>query len=226
VVASLDELAPAPTVLLANEVLDALPVHRVWMTREGPREGYVALAADGSFVEQPGPLSPELVDLIPELEIGAKIEVDLAARDLLASLARSTTRCFAVFLDYGTSGSPGDTLRGFREHRVTPWLESPGEQDVTADVDFALIARFAKEAGFDVVGPVSQSEFLGDLGLVDDLTSALSRGDTQAYLAGKGLLMPGGMGERFSAIALVRGVPVEPPIAGFRKDIYPGPSRR
>ena len=132
---------------------------------------------------------------------------------MIASLRRSQ-QCLQV------------NLRGFREHRVTSWLDAPGEQDVTADVDFALVARFAKEAGFETLGPVPQSDFLGDLGLVDDLTAALARGDTQAYLAGKNLLLPGGMGERFRALGLVRGVRAEPALPGFRKDIYPGPSRR
>lgn len=225
-VASLADLgAPGPTVVLANEVLDALPAHRVWMTSDGPREGYVALR-DGKLVEEAGPLSPEVASFVPAgLEPGDKCEVNLASRGLFADLAKATTKCVAVFLDYGI-GASRDTLRGFRDHQVTHWLDAPGEQDVTADVDFALMATFAKEAGFDVLGPVAQSEFLGDLGLVDDLTSALSRGDTQAYLAGKGLLLPGGMGEKFRAMALVRGAPTEPALAGFRKDIYPGPSRR
>ncbi len=226
VVASLEELRPAPTVFLANEVLDALPVHRLLGTPEGVREGYLD-AVDGALVEVPGPLStPELVNaaarLAPHLPPGAAVEVNLDAAALLSQMARAAPRGYALFLDYGGAperlygeGRPGGMLRGFRRHQVTEPFEAPGEQDVTADVDFPWIAQLAAEAGWHGHAFAPQGEFLGDLGLVDDLMHALARGDHAAYLAGKGLLMPGGMGDRFGALLLARDAPMAPPLPGF-----------
>lgn len=227
VVASLEELRPAPTVFLANEVLDALPVHRLLGTHEGPREGYLDVV-DGKLVEVPGPIStPALAEaaarLSPHLPPGAAVEVNLDAAALLAQMARAAPRGYALFLDYGGpperiygEGRPGGTLRGYHKHQVAEPFERPGEQDVTADVDFPWIAGLAGPAGWHGHAFASQGHFLGDLGLVDDLMHALSRGDHEAYLAGKGLLMPGGMGDRFGVLLLARDAPMAPPLPGFR----------
>jgi SAM-dependent MidA family methyltransferase len=230
---SLDALRPAPTVVVANELLDALPVHRVAMTETGPRE----LRVDASFREVEAPLPAALepaASRLAFLPAGARAEVCLDAGPLLDALARAAPRCIALFLDYGApkpeamfgERAMDGTLRGFRDHRVRPPLEAPGDQDMTADVDFAWIAQLAAKRGFGVAGPVSQGEFLADLGLVDDLEAALARGDAPAYLAGKNLLLPTGMGDRFQALLLTRGAPTQPPLPGFRKDPYPGPSRQ
>lgn len=222
-VTSLEALKEAPTLFLANEVLDALPLRRLLWTQDGTREGRVAWR-DGSFVEVAG----ERVALdVPE---GCAVEVPVGVRPLLEAMDRAAgARWIALFLDYGderVEPRPGGTLRGYHEHRVTGPFERPGEQDVTADVDFGAVTRIAREAGFDLAGFVRQGDFLADLGLVDDLQAALARGDHDAYLAGKSLLLAGGMGERFKALALSKGVPVDPPLPGFRKDTYPGASRR
>lgn len=237
VVSSLDELRPAPTVFLANEVLDALPVHRLLATPEGVREAYLLMEDDG-LVEVPGPLSEKGLAraaerLAPHLALGASVEVCLDAGGLLDAMSRAAPSFLALFLDYG--GEPaelygperaGGTLRGFHQHRVTGPYERPGEQDITADVDFPWIVELARERGLGIAGPRSQGEFLADLGLLDDLMGALQRGDMDAYLAGKNLIMPGGMGERFRALALGRGAPLDPPLPGFRADTFPGASRR
>lgn len=238
VVDSLDALRPAPTVFLANEVLDALPVHRLLATPEGMREGYLDHDGRGGLREVPGPLSDARLEraaarLAPFLPPGGAAEVNLDAAALLEAMARAAPRGVALLLDYG--GAPGrlygehaptGTLRGFHQHRVTPPFERPGEQDVTADVDFPWVADLAREAGWTPAGLRAQGELLADLGLVDDLMGALQRGDVQAYLAGKNLLLPTGMGERFQALCLARDVPTEPPLPGFRPDLMPGPSRR
>lgn len=224
VVGALAELHAAPTIFIANEVLDALPVHRVHMTSEGLREGYVALR-EGAFVETLGPLT------IPApsapLSPGEVVEVNVDAAALLAAMTAVAPRAIALFLDYAAGPpKPGGTWRGFREHRVTDALQAPGEQDVTADVDFADVARQARAAGWDVLGERAQGEFLADLGLLDDMMAALARGDTDAYMAGKNLLMPTGMGERFRVLCLGRGVPTSTALPGFRADTFPGASRR
>jgi SAM-dependent MidA family methyltransferase len=230
---SLDALDPAPTVFLANEVLDALPVHRLLGTPEGVREGHVDWR-DGRFVEVAGPLSrPELADearrLAPQLAPGCAAEVNLEARALLRAMARAAPRAVALFLDYGGEAHElygpdhaRGTLRGYREHRVVHPLEAPGLQDVTADVDFPAVEGLARAEGFDVLGRRPQGQFLADLGLLDDMQAALGRGDLEAYAAAKNLLFPGGMGARFKALVLGRGVVAEPPLPGLRPDLMPG----
>ncbi|MEA3201718.1 MAG: dehydrogenase [ubiquinone] 1 alpha subcomplex assembly factor 7 [Thermoplasmata archaeon] len=217
VVASLDDLRPAPTIFLANEVLDALPVHRLLGTAEGVREGYL----DADLREVPGPLSPELAEAAKRLEHllpeGAAAEVCLDAQPLLAQMARAAPRGYALFLDYGDAPeklNPAGTLRGFREHRVVPPFEAPGEHDITADVDFPWIATLAQREGWRQHATTRQRDLLADLGLVEDMMGAMSRGDHAAYLAGKNLLV--GMGERFGALLLARDAPLDPPLPGFR----------
>lgn len=223
---SMGELTPATTLFLANEVLDALPVRRIVMTDEGAREVHVNVE-DERFVETLAPLPDDLAPLAEGLEPGVVREVSPDVGALLAAMARAAPRGLALFLDYGDGAPrPGGTLRGFREHRVTDAFESPGAQDVTADVDWPFVEAEAARAGWTVAGRVAQGEFLADLGLVDDMGSALERGDTQAYLAAKGLVMATGMGARFHALLLAREVGTDPPLPGFRKDIYPGASRR
>lgn len=221
---SLDALEPAPTVFLANEVLDALPVHRLRRTEEGMRE----CSLDADLREVPGPLSrPELEEaaarLAPHLPVGCAAEVNLDAAHLLADLRRAAPRAIVLFLDYGGEPArlygdhaPEGTLRGFHQHKVTPPYERLGEQDVTADVDFPWIEILAQRQGFSTFGTRTQGAFLADLGLLDDMNAALARGDVQAYLAAKNLLLPGGMGERFHALALAHGLPADPPLPGFR----------
>lgn len=224
VASALSQLRPAPTIFVANEVLDALPVHRIHMTPEGLREGYVDWR-EGRFVEKLGPLTIPAPDA--PLAAGDVLEVNVDAGTLLRAMADAAPRAIALFLDYAAGPpKPGGTWRGFRAHRVTDALDAPGEQDVTADVDFADVARQARAAGWDVLGERAQGEFLADLGLLDDMMSALGRGDTDAYMAGKNLLMPTGMGERFRVLCLGRGVAAQPPLPGFRADTFPGASRR
>lgn len=236
VVSSLADLEPAPTLFLANEVLDALPVHRIHHTPDGMREGIVELR-DGLIVETTAPIElPALADAAKRLEpivpVGCAAEVNLDARKILAQMAKASTSAIALFIDYGgregeTYGDfrPHGTLRGFRDHRATDWWDSPGAQDVTSDVDFDHVERVARVLGWEPVGYRLQGEFLMDLGLVDDMMQAMSDGHTSTYLAAKNLLLPGGMGERFKALALARGVPATPPLPGFREGIYGGDAR-
>lgn len=228
VVGSLAELEPAPTVFIGNEVLDALPVHRVRRTPDGLREAYVEVRG-GALVETLGPLSTPALDeaarplaaLLPE---GAAAEVNLEARKLLAQMAKAAPRCVVLLIDYGGEREelygedrPDGTLRGYHQHRVTGHLERPGEQDVTADVDFTHVRETARILGFEPAGYRVQGEFLADLGLVDDMMRAMQDGEMGTYLAAKNLLLPGGMGERFKALCLARGVAAAPPLPGFRR---------
>jgi SAM-dependent MidA family methyltransferase len=209
--ASADRALPSSIsgVLYANELLDAMPVHVVTMNRGEPRE--IVVGADGDrLVEQESPLSSdalrEAIDRGPAIPDGVRVEISLAAMDWMREVARRLTRGFVLLVDYGdeahalrSATRPDGTLRAFAAHRVSGhWLASPGEQDLTAHVDFTAIARAATEGGLDVLGRVDQTRFLLGLGAVERLqqqeAGLTPRESLRRRLALKSLLVPGSIG--------------------------------
>lgn len=175
VVASLDDVAgPRRGVVLANELLDNLPMAVAQLTSGGWRERWVG--ADG------GDLC--LVDAAPRAEVvawldrfagdvepGAWVEVQLAAGRWLADVLSSLDAGAVVVIDYGDTAEnlvprrADGTLRTYRAHHLGPHpLDEPGEVDVTADVNFTALEAVAREAGA-AVELVRQDTFLAGLGL-------------------------------------------------------------
>jgi NADH dehydrogenase [ubiquinone] 1 alpha subcomplex assembly factor 7 len=137
----IDDLPQRPLLLVANEFLDALPVRQIV---EGVERKVVVAGGRLAFDR-----SGEIVEVSP-------------ARD--GAVARIAGRIVehggvAVIVDYGHSRSaPGDTLQAVRGHSRAAVLDNPGEQDLTAHVDFAAVARSAEAAGAAVTELVSQGE--------------------------------------------------------------------
>ena len=121
-----------------------------------------------------------------------------------------------LFLDYGHTGPvPGDTLQAVRGHRYVGLLDTPGEADLSAQVDFAQVLDAARAIGLDGYGPISQAAFLGRLGAAERL-ERLARGKDAGTVhqlqTGLARLMdPSGMGARFKAIALASKGLARPP---------------
>ena len=147
-------LGDDPHVVIANELLDNLPFRRV----RGERE--VRVGVDGDrFVEvetawdgEPG--SPDVETIVPD---GAFAFVD--------RLASTLTRGYALLIDYGGIGTPGGDIHGYRDHRVIEdVLADPGSTDITAGVDFALIAHHAERRGLIAFPTVTQHDALMALG--------------------------------------------------------------
>src|SRR5262249_48078791 len=150
-------------VLLANELLDALPAHQVVGHPDGLREVYVTAVGDHLDTIE-GPLSTGLLqtyfdDLGIALEPGWRAEVSLRARDWVSDAVRRLRRGFLILIDYGhparelysVTHSSG-TLTSFSAHTMAGpeaaeglprWLAEPGEQDITAHVDFTSVQRAA-----------------------------------------------------------------------------------
>ena len=224
-------------VLIANELLDALPVHQVVMRAEGLREVYVASAAvsdtgTGDLYRTPapdtnlrlveGPLStPALAAYLDQLgavlEPGWRVEINLRAVDWVRDAARRLTRGFIVLIDYGHAAdelysathSTG-TLTTFVKHRsggpegspdTPPWLQQPGEQDLTAHVDFTSVRAAAEAEGMTLVGFLDQTYLL--LGLLDGLPDPQSAIRNPQF---KTLMMPGGIGSTHKVMILGKGV--------------------
>lgn len=207
--------------VIANEVLDALPVHRLVVREGSPRELYVAWRDDGGFVEVEGPPSSARVETLaasiaPTAREGAVVEVQTAARDWVDQLAAALDPGCAIVVDYGWSerlgGAPRrDTLRCYYRHTChdDPYV-LVGLQDLTVDVDFDAIASYAAELGLRVAGPVTQRTFLHNLGIARYRSAlpvlGLSRQEEHANrTALDELVRVGGLGG-FLVLALARGL--------------------
>lgn len=214
--------------ILANEVLDALPVHRIHWTETGPVEQGVAVDKNGGFIWQDRPLPPgalqEAASAIAAPP-GYVSEIGLAARGLVASLAERLDRGVLLFLDYGFPRQEyyhpqrtGGTLMVHRAHRAhADPFDLPGLTDLTAHVDFTAVAEVGHAAGLQLLGYTDQARFLVNCGLLEGL-AAIAPGTPAYYRAAAAvqrLLQPAEMGELFKVIALGRGV--AGPLLGFAR---------
>ena len=224
------ELPPTFTgALLANELLDALPVHQVVMREDGLREVYVEALRNGGELSlairegapSTGDLERYLADLDVTLQVGWRVEINLLAQSWIRDAARRLARGFMICVDYGhpahelysASHSLG-TLTSFRRHQMSgadtaggpAWLQAPGDQDLTAHVDFTSVSAAAAGEGLTRLGLLDQTYFL--LGLVSSLpqddANGLTKPDAAAQL--KTLIFPGGLGSTHKVLLLGRDV--------------------
>lgn len=221
-----DDGEPIEGVVLANEVLDALPTHRV-VGREGRlSEVYVGLDEGGGFVDVEGPASRDrLVERLAgegiELADGQRAEVCLATDDWVATAAAGLGRGLLLLIDYGHPAAElydarrraAGTLAAYLGHRVhdDPYV-AIGRQDLTAHVDVTAVDRAAAVAGLTPLGTTTQGPFLAALG-AGELLVALqdAPGMTlQDYLEARSALVrmidPAAMGG-FRVMAFGRGWP-------------------
>jgi SAM-dependent MidA family methyltransferase len=230
-----DEVLDSITgVVLANEVADALPVHRlVHAGAGGIREIHVGWR-DGWFADHPGDISDaakiavERVLKDVEFQPGDRFDVSPAATEWFANVAASIERGYAIIIDYGysveelyASSRRSGLVRGYFEHSVTddPYLRV-GDQDLTSHVDFTSLERAGVEVGMIPAGLTTQADLLAALGLGEFLVKMQRDPEMtmEGYLAAQAavlrLIDPGGLG-RFRVLAMARGVPADPPLRGF-----------
>jgi SAM-dependent MidA family methyltransferase len=217
--------------LFSNELLDALPVHRVFREHGELREIYVGLNGD-RFCDQVGPLSsPHLQEYFSEQGIelleGQQAEASLAAAAWMEAAARRLSRGFILTIDYGREAKElynerhlRGTLLAYTRHRAAEdFYAAPGEQDLTAHVNFTALDRAAASAGFRRAGLVSQSNFLLALGRANEFSDLYDEGQSEsdrirARLLLKTLIFPEGMGEAFSVLIHSKGV-ADPALTGL-----------
>ncbi len=196
-------LPPGSLLLLGNEFLDALPIRQFERMSDGWAERHVR---DGRFVPVPCAPPPGAADEALEGEI---VEWGEAAQALVATLAARVVAQggAALFLDYGPEHSaPGHSLQALRGGRPADPLADAGDADLTAHVDFAALARVARQAGAAVHGPVPQGAFLSRLGLFPR-SQALARNQPARQAAAlidaaQRLATPERMGRLFKALAI------------------------
>jgi SAM-dependent MidA family methyltransferase len=218
-------------VVVANEVLDAMPVER-FVVRDGSILALGVAWHSGRFESVETPAAPDLRGRIERIraEAGAPwpdgycSELNAGLEPWLASVADSLERGVALFIDYGlprrelyaAERSAGTLLCHFRHRFHDDPLVNVGLQDITAWVDFTAVAEAGERAGLEVAGYTTQAHFLigNDLAQrvgAEPQTDLVQRVNLsrQAML----LTLPGEMGERFRAIALTKGY--DSPLRGF-----------
>lgn len=210
-------------VIIANEVLDALPVERFLRSDAGIKQLRVVAEGDAfGLIEAPAPdiLSNAVLAIEDELgkslPIGFVSDISLGLPGWISALAASLTNGVAFLFDYGVTrreyyapDRSGGWLRcHFRHHAHNDPLILTGIQDLTAWVDFNAVAEAAVNSGLDVAGYSAQAQFLISGGLDAEMQAfaslpLASRIELSAQI--KTLTLPGEMGEHFKCMALRRG---------------------
>ncbi len=224
----LDEVPPGPSVILANEYFDVLPVHQMVKREGGWHERTVEIGADGQLAfgasEQPMPrfevLVPPLVRAAP---LGAVFEWRPDAETMKIAARVRDDGGAALIIDYGHLRSDaGDTFQAIARHSFTDPLKNPGQANVTAHVDFQALARAAEDLGARVHGPVPQGEFLKRLGIEQRAATLMAKTTPEVSADISGALKRlteggrGGMGSMFKVIAISD--PALAALAGFGED--------
>lgn len=204
--------------VLSNELADALPVRAIEAKDGQWRERRVAEGENGSLTWTLENIDEELRDAIAGLPLAAvdgyQTEIGLAARRWMSGTAGFLRRGYVVTIDYGYEGSKyyapyrrTGTLTCYRGHRRDDnVLEMPGEQDITAHVDFTALEQAGEAAGLRTLGLVDQQRFL--VGVLEDSMKStktpLTSGEIQAF---RTLTHPEHLGERFKVLVQGRDAP-------------------
>jgi len=221
---AVDTAGQHPTIVLANEFLDALPICQLVFLEGRWHKRCVGLDADEQFTFVPGeealpehlpadrpPRDGDILEFHPDFAWVAEVLQRWATKPLAA-----------LFIDYGhTASAFGDTLQAVRQHRYASVFDRPGEADLTAHVDFSAFRRHCLDRGLAVDGPLAQAEFLVNLGLVEraeKLMSAARPEEIGLIEAGvQRIVDPLGMGGRFKVVCVrSQDVPVLPPFPPAR----------
>jgi SAM-dependent MidA family methyltransferase len=208
-------------VVVANEVLDALPVSRFTIEDGEPKALGVVADADG-FGLRPARASAELTATVRTIERaleralpdGYRSEVCLALPAFFAALGAVLKRGSLLFADYGLvrtdyyheQRSVGTLVCHYRHRAHDDPFVYPGLQDITAWVDFSACADAAAAVGFDVAGFTTQGQYLLSLLAALPPELALDLRSPREQSALKTLILPGEMGERFKVLLLRKGV--------------------
>lgn len=223
---AVEEIEPVTGCFFSNELVDAFPVSVVTRRQNRLREIYVTSEA-GRLCETTGPITDSriaaaMARYAPGLEEGARAEVSLSAARWIRAVGGKLGRGFVLTIDYGdlstwlyTPARPRGTLLAYQGHTASEdYFMSPGEQDLTAHVNFSLLIDEGRAAGLEVTGFATQERFLMALGEGNQFADledagASEAGRLRARLKLKTLISPetpGGMGTLFKVLVQHRGV--------------------
>jgi len=220
--------------IFSNELLDALPVHRVFQHDSMLHEIFVV--SDGAaFSELRMPLSTCAISEYfaaqgVNLSEGQQAEAALEACDWITEIGRRLERGFVLTIDYGHEAADlfdahhmAGTVLAYANHRASEdFYAAPGQQDLTAHVNFTALRHWGERSGLKTLGLVSQTAFLLALGKGNEFADLYDEGmdetgRVRARLQLKTLIFPEGMGERFQVLIQQKGVdsPELTGLAGF-----------
>ncbi len=177
-----ETVPPGPSIIIANEFFDALPVRHYIRDGQGWRERLVGLDGEGRFTF--GLSSDEEPGLMVDAPQGSIIEIGAAGQQIMRLLAARLVEQggAALVIDYGyVQTALGETLQALKAHQFVDPLAEPGEADLTTHVDFAALARAARAAGASVLGPLTQGDFLTKLGIFDRAQALAKRADDKQF---------------------------------------------
>ena len=214
-------------VVIANEVLDAMPVRRFRVTDRGIAELFVTTAGDGLTLLDGPPQDELLTARVASLDlpIGYESEVSFAAEAWVRTLCERLDRGLLLLIDYGYAQAEyyhpqrhtGTLQCHYRQRAHGDALLWPGLQDITAHVDFTAMAQAGCAVGATLAGFASQAQFLINCGL-PQLLEAIDPADP-AYmdlaLQARQLLLPQAMGEAFKVLAFTCGLDEMAGLIGF-----------
>ncbi len=199
-----------PTIVFANEFFDAIPIEVI-----SPAGSLRIQSREGRFAETWQSASAEELEFLDRYSVHPgpheRVEVCLQSQGLMSSICN--IECgFIVVIDYGytrdeqLSGRHRGTVKAIRQHSVSanPY-EAPGEQDITADVNFTALTATARGRGLEVHRLITQSQFLMGIGEANQFADAfedcrLPQERAKVALQLKHLVTPAGMGESFHVL--------------------------
>ena len=211
--------------IVANEVADAMPVHVVHWSERGILERGVG--APLAWADRPP--SPEVFQVANTIEVPVPYisEINLAARAWMRTLVEALDEGAIFVIDYGfprheyyhPERASGTLMCHYRHQAHADPFVRPGEEDITAHVDFTALAEAAHEAGGKILGYTNQAQFLVNCGITDvlgetNVENALHYAPIAAQA--QKLLSPAEMGELFKVLAVGKG-PTEAPLLGFTR---------
>ncbi len=214
-------LAPeVPLIIFANEFFDALGVEVL-----NPKGELRIAEKDGRFVETWVPASAENLEYLDRYSVHPedeeRVETARIAQSYMSRLAAGIERGFIIAIDYGytraeqLAGRHRGTVTAYRQHSVSanPY-EAPGEQDLTAHVNFTALAAAAEQQGLQVQPLLTQSQFLMGIGEANQFADAfedcrLPQEHAKVALQLKHLVTPAGLGETFHVLVASKGIAAE-----------------
>ena len=213
-------------VILGNEVLDAMPVQRFHIGRDGPQLLHIA-QENGKFIWRTVPADNRLADYLQPLGLPEdyRSEINFYAQAWIRSMAERMATGVMLLIDYGfprtefyhPQRSDGTLMCHYRHRAHDDPLILPGLQDITTHIDFTAVAEAATESGLSVLGYTSQAAFLIGCGLEEVINHATTENTGKqislVHNVNK-LTSPAEMGELYKVIAL--GVNMDEPLLGFQ----------
>jgi SAM-dependent MidA family methyltransferase len=204
-------------IVFSNELIDALPVHRVIMRNGRLREFYVG-SDENNFIWVEGDPDERVAEYCGRIELqlseGQIAEINLAAEEFISRAAGLIAHGYLITVDYGAERSElldspdrfNGTLRAFHRHHLIPDpLARPGEQDLTTTVDWTEIREVGSRAGLRVVRLERLDQFLLSEGLLQRLSEMLARTQDQVEAlrlstSAREMIMPQGLAASFQIL--------------------------